>query len=138
MGCTVREKHVKTSRKTRSVKPESDHSTTTATVNNNGKKLTNPKSVIKHRNYHMALNSLTQTPIPMSNPNPNLVFDNSGNSAEILLQRVPRVYEQDLKKALNDVMKLKGVCGIQNLHAWSFTNTDVVGTLHLHVSKETD
>ncbi|KAL2523385.1 Cation efflux family protein [Forsythia ovata] len=60
------------------------------------------------------------------------------NSAEILLQRVPRAYEQDLKEALNDVMKLKGVCGIQNLHAWSFTNTDVVGTLHLHVSKETD
>ncbi|KAL2522741.1 metal tolerance protein 8 [Forsythia ovata] len=50
------------------------------------------------------------------------------NSAEILLQRVPRAYEQDLKEALNDVMKLKGVCGIQNLHAWSFTNTDVVGT----------
>ncbi|KAL2550337.1 metal tolerance protein 8 [Forsythia ovata] len=60
------------------------------------------------------------------------------NSAEIVLQRVPRAYEQDLKEALNDVMKLKGVCGIQNLHAWSFTNTDVVGTLHLHVSKETD
>ncbi|XP_022884069.1 zinc transporter 5 [Olea europaea var. sylvestris] len=60
------------------------------------------------------------------------------NSAEILLQRVPRTYEQDLKEALNDVMKLKGVCGVQNLHVWSFTNTDVVGTLHLHVSKETD
>lgn len=60
------------------------------------------------------------------------------NSAEVLLQRVPRTYEQDLKDALNDIMKLKGVCGIQNLHVWSFTNTDVVGTLHLHVSTETD
>lgn len=60
------------------------------------------------------------------------------NSAEILLQRVPRVYEQDLKEAVNDIMKIKGICGIQNLHVWSFTNTDVVGTLNLHVSTETD
>ncbi|KAG2714436.1 hypothetical protein I3843_03G029600 [Carya illinoinensis] len=60
------------------------------------------------------------------------------NSAEILLQRVPRMHEQDLKEALNGVMKIKGVCGIQNLHVWSFTNTDVVGTLNLHISAETD
>ncbi|KAK9272110.1 hypothetical protein L1049_002479 [Liquidambar formosana] len=60
------------------------------------------------------------------------------NSAEVLLQRVPRAHEQDLKEGLDDVMKIKGVCGIQNLHVWSFTNTDVVGTLHLHVSTETD
>lgn len=60
------------------------------------------------------------------------------NSAEILLQRVPRNYEHDLKKALNDVMKLKGVLGTQNLHVWSFTNTEVVGTIHLHVSADSD
>ncbi|XP_043706572.1 probable zinc transporter protein DDB_G0291141 [Telopea speciosissima] len=60
------------------------------------------------------------------------------NSAEVLLQRVPRAHEQDLKVALDDVMRIKGVCGVQNLHVWSFTNTDVVGTLHLHVSTETD
>ncbi|XAR51809.1 hypothetical protein NMG60_11006547 [Bertholletia excelsa] len=60
------------------------------------------------------------------------------NSAEILLQRIPRAHEQDLKKALNDIIKIKGVHSIQNLHVWSFTNTDVVGTLHLHVSTEMD
>lgn len=60
------------------------------------------------------------------------------NSAEILLQRVPRAHEQDLREALDDVVKIKGVCGIQNLHVWSFTNNDVVGTLQLHVSTETD
>lgn len=60
------------------------------------------------------------------------------NSAEILLQRVPRSSEQDLKEALNDVMKMKGVLGTQNLHVWSFTNTEVVGTIHLHVSADTD
>lgn len=60
------------------------------------------------------------------------------NSAEILLQRVPRAHEQDLKEALDDIVEIKGVCGIQNLHVWSFTNNDVVGTLQLHVSTETD
>uniref|UniRef100_A0A803L243 Cation efflux protein transmembrane domain-containing protein n=1 Tax=Chenopodium quinoa TaxID=63459 RepID=A0A803L243_CHEQI len=60
------------------------------------------------------------------------------NSAEILLQRVPRAHEQDLRAAVNDVMKIKGVSGIQNLHVWSLTNTDVIGTLHLRVSSEID
>ncbi|XP_022970552.1 zinc transporter 5-like [Cucurbita maxima] len=60
------------------------------------------------------------------------------NSAEILLQRVPRAHEQDLKEAVNEIMKIQGVQYVQNLHVWSFTNTDVVGTLQLHVSTETD
>lgn len=60
------------------------------------------------------------------------------NSAEILLQRVPRHYEQDLKVALNDLMKVEGVCSIQNVHIWNLTNTEIVGTLHLHVSADTD
>lgn len=60
------------------------------------------------------------------------------NSAEILLQRVPRAHEQDLKEAMNHIMEIRGVHGIQNLHIWSFTNTDVVGTLRLHVSTESD
>lgn len=60
------------------------------------------------------------------------------NSAEILLQRIPRSYEQDLKEGVNEVMNLKGVFGIQKLHVWSFTNTDIVGSVHLHVSADTD
>ncbi|KAL6518870.1 hypothetical protein OROHE_017623 [Orobanche hederae] len=60
------------------------------------------------------------------------------NSAEILLQRVPRSCEQDLNEALDDVKSLKGILGVQNMHAWSFTNTDTVGTIHLHVSVDTD
>ncbi|KAK7252219.1 hypothetical protein RIF29_36020 [Crotalaria pallida] len=60
------------------------------------------------------------------------------NSAEVLLQRVPRVHEHKLKIALTDVLTVKGVYGIQKFHAWSFTNTDVVGTLHLHLSADTD
>ncbi|XP_050224016.1 uncharacterized protein LOC126673791 [Mercurialis annua] len=60
------------------------------------------------------------------------------NSAEILLQRVPRAHEQDMRVAVKDTMKIKEVHGVQNLHFWSFTNTDVIGTMQLHVSAETD
>ena len=60
------------------------------------------------------------------------------NSAEVLLQRVPRAHEHDLKDSLSNVLKIKGVYGIQKFHSWSFTNTDVVGTLHLHVATDTD
>lgn len=60
------------------------------------------------------------------------------NSAEILLQRVPRDHEHELKAAVSSIMKLKGICGIQNFHIWSLANNDVVGTLHLYISAETD
>lgn len=60
------------------------------------------------------------------------------NSAEILLQRVPRSHEKDLKVALDDVMKIKGVIGVHNVHVWNLTNTDIVGTFHLHISTKAD
>lgn len=60
------------------------------------------------------------------------------NSAEVLLQRVPRVQEHELKDALSNVLKIQGVYGIQKFHSWSFTNSDVVGTMHLHLSTDTD
>lgn len=60
------------------------------------------------------------------------------NSAEILLQRVPRAHEEEVKHALDNVMSIRGVHNIDNVHVWSFTNTDVVGTLHLHVSTTAD
>ncbi|XP_004506284.1 uncharacterized protein [Cicer arietinum] len=60
------------------------------------------------------------------------------NSAEVLLQRIPRAHEHEVKDSLVNVLKIKGVYGIQKFHSWSFTNTDVIGTLHLHVSSDTD
>ncbi|CAL9222459.1 unnamed protein product [Arabidopsis halleri] len=60
------------------------------------------------------------------------------NSAEILLQRVPRAHRHDLKEAMRNILKTKGVCSIQRLHVWSFTNSDVVATLHLLVSADSD
>ncbi|ESQ47007.1 hypothetical protein EUTSA_v10027647mg [Eutrema salsugineum] len=60
------------------------------------------------------------------------------NSAEILLQRVPKAHEHDLREAMKSILKTKGVCSIQRLHVWSFTNSDVVATLHLLVSADLD
>ncbi|EFH62022.1 hypothetical protein ARALYDRAFT_899269 [Arabidopsis lyrata subsp. lyrata] len=60
------------------------------------------------------------------------------NSAEILLQRVPRAHRHDLREAMRNILKTKGVCSIQRLHVWSFTNSDVVATLHLLVSADSD
>ncbi|WVZ92911.1 hypothetical protein U9M48_038944 [Paspalum notatum var. saurae] len=60
------------------------------------------------------------------------------NSAEILLQRVPRSHEKDLAAALDDVTKIEGVLGVDNVHVWNLTNTDIIGTFHLHVSTEAD
>ncbi|KAI3665919.1 hypothetical protein L6452_44554 [Arctium lappa] len=60
------------------------------------------------------------------------------NSAEVLLQRVPRAHEHDLKAAVSRIMKTKGISGIQNFHVWSLANDDIIGTLHLYISSETD
>uniref|UniRef100_A0A1J3JBE4 Metal tolerance protein 8 n=1 Tax=Noccaea caerulescens TaxID=107243 RepID=A0A1J3JBE4_NOCCA len=60
------------------------------------------------------------------------------NSAEVLLQRVPKAHELDLREAMRNILKTKGVRSIQRLHVWSFTNSDVVATLHLLVSAESD
>ncbi|CAA7055333.1 unnamed protein product [Microthlaspi erraticum] len=60
------------------------------------------------------------------------------NSAEVLLQRVPKAHELDLREAMRSILKTKGVCSIQRLHVWSFTNSDVVATLHLLVSADSD
>ncbi|XP_023642589.1 zinc transporter 5 isoform X2 [Capsella rubella] len=60
------------------------------------------------------------------------------NSAEVLLQRVPRAHRHDLQEAMKNILKTKGVCSIQRLHVWSFTNSDVVATLHLLVSADSN
>ncbi|KAG8374922.1 hypothetical protein BUALT_Bualt10G0046000 [Buddleja alternifolia] len=94
MGCTVREKHIRTNRRTRSAKPEPDHSTT-ITTNCNVEKSGNAKSGIKPKNYHMALNG----------SNPNSVFDDNGwgycteeQLEEILLKNLEFLYNEAINK----------------------------------------
>ncbi|KAK6158176.1 hypothetical protein DH2020_005490 [Rehmannia glutinosa] len=104
MGCTVREKHIRTNRRTRSVKPESDHSTS---INSNGNvdKSGNSKNGIKPKNYHMALNALNQSPMSMANPSQSSVFDDNGwgycteeQLEEILLKNLEFLYNEAINK----------------------------------------
>ena len=60
------------------------------------------------------------------------------NSAEILLQRVPRIHEVELKEAVNEISRMNGIFGVDHTHFWSFTMTDIVGTIHLRVSADCD
>ncbi|KAJ3677462.1 hypothetical protein LUZ60_003186 [Juncus effusus] len=60
------------------------------------------------------------------------------NSAEILLQRVPRGKEKEIKKGVNEILKIEGVKGVNDLHVWNFTNSDIVGTCHVCVSENVD
>lgn len=66
------------------------------------------------------------------------VFPLLRNSAEILLQRVPRAHEQEIFEALEEVVRMKRVTRIPNLHVWSLTNEEVLGTMHVHVDTEHD
>lgn len=58
------------------------------------------------------------------------------NSAEVLLQRVPRAHEQDLFNAMKKITDMKEVRCVSRMHVWSLTNTEVVGTVHLHIESE--
>lgn len=58
------------------------------------------------------------------------------NSAEILLQRTPRAHEREIREAAADIARMKGICGVDRIHVWSFTNSDIVGTVHVRVSAD--
>ncbi|KAI5065684.1 hypothetical protein GOP47_0020379 [Adiantum capillus-veneris] len=60
------------------------------------------------------------------------------NSAEILLQRVPRHNERSLKEAIKKVGGLNGVQSLGRVHLWSFTNTQTVGSLHVQLAAGSD
>lgn len=60
------------------------------------------------------------------------------NSAEVLLQRVPRHKEGSLKEALKRVRGLDGVRSVGRVHVWSFTNTEIIGSLYVQIAKGSD
>ncbi|KAI4387261.1 hypothetical protein MLD38_005106 [Melastoma candidum] len=66
------------------------------------------------------------------------VFPLLRNSTGILLQRVPRAHEQEMFETLEEVVRMKGVTWVPNLHVWSFTNEEVAGTMHIPVDMEHD
>eukprot|EP00850_Spirogloea_muscicola_P018579 SM000172S03052 [mRNA] locus=s172:61120:67258:- [translate_table: standard] len=60
------------------------------------------------------------------------------NSAEIILQRVPRAVEPAIQDTLDKVGHLEGVTGQQRPQFWSFTPKLLVGSLHVLVVQRAD
>ncbi|KAL6501688.1 hypothetical protein OROGR_026821 [Orobanche gracilis] len=107
MGCTVRDKHIRANRKARSIKSESDHSTSTNT-NGNVEKSGNSKTDIKPKKYHMGLHSLSQNPMSMHSPSPSSVYDENGwgycteeQLEEMLLKNLEFLYNDATNKLVS-------------------------------------
>lgn len=115
MGCTVRDKHIRTNRRARSVKPDTDHSNTMS--NNTANAATNNNPVISNKsimesgltplNYQMGQNDVSQNlnPNGASNGGPNSGFDDNGwgycteeQLEEILLKNLEILYNEAVSK----------------------------------------
>ncbi|XP_031288066.1 MND1-interacting protein 1-like [Pistacia vera] len=98
MGCTVREKHIRTNRRPRSVKPEFDPCCYLDKVSISKSIL---ESGLKPLSYHLGLHDSTQN----SNPNPNSTFEDHGwgycteeQLEEILLKNLEFLYNEAISK----------------------------------------
>ncbi|KAL3497642.1 hypothetical protein ACH5RR_040374 [Cinchona calisaya] len=115
MDCTVRDKHIRTNRRARSVKPELDHHSTNATTNDANSVPTNNMAISKSvmeaglrpLSYQMGINDSTQNPNMGSGPveGPNSGFDDSGwgycteeQLEEILLKNLGLLYNEAISK----------------------------------------
>ncbi|CAI5492354.1 unnamed protein product [Closterium sp. Naga37s-1] len=56
------------------------------------------------------------------------------NSAEIILQRVPRAAEHQILAALKKIESMAGVVAVRQRHFWSFTPKMLVGSIHVLIS----
>ncbi|XP_044486621.1 MND1-interacting protein 1-like [Mangifera indica] len=118
MGCTVREKHIRTNRRPRSVKPELDP----CYLDKASISKSILESGLKPLSYHLGLNDSTQN----SNPNPNSSSEDHGwgycteeQLEEILLKNLEFLYNEAISKlvalgydedvALNAILK-NGYC----------------------------
>ncbi|GFZ00836.1 RING/U-box superfamily protein [Actinidia rufa] len=101
MGCTAREKHIRTNRRARSaVKTDVDHSNL---IERTPISKTVIESSIRPLNYQLGGNELTQNLNPNPNPNPN--FDDSGwgycteeQLEDILLKNLAILYHDAISK----------------------------------------
>ncbi|GER57541.1 actin-depolymerizing factor [Striga asiatica] len=122
MGCTVRDKHIRTNRRTRSVKPESDHPTS-ANTKGNVDKPANAKTGIQPKSYQMGLHALSQC--PMSGP--SSAFDDNGwgycteeQLEDILLKNLEYLYNDAVNKLVglgyNEEVALRAI--LRNGHCY--------------------
>ncbi|CAI5939549.1 unnamed protein product [Closterium sp. NIES-65] len=58
------------------------------------------------------------------------------NSAEIILQRVPRAAEHQISAALKKIESMAGVVAVRQRHFWSFTPKMLVGSIHVLISPD--
>ncbi|CAI5467479.1 unnamed protein product, partial [Closterium sp. Yama58-4] len=58
------------------------------------------------------------------------------NSAEIILQRVPRAAEHQISAALKKIESMAGVVAVRQWHFWSFTPKMLVGSIHVLISPD--
>jgi len=59
-------------------------------------------------------------------------------SALLLLQRAPVRQQRRTQEALEKVNSIEGVIGYREPRFWSLTDSEVVGTLHVHVRQDAD
>ncbi|KAL3818073.1 hypothetical protein ACJIZ3_003978 [Penstemon smallii] len=125
MSSVVREKHIRTTRRARSGKPEPDNPTVTHNTDGDVKKSVK----VNTKNYYMGLNALNHNLNSMLNPNPNLNsgFDESGwgyctedQLEEILLKNLEFLYNEAIKKLVSlgydDDVALKAI--LRNGHCY--------------------
>ncbi|XP_027085206.2 MND1-interacting protein 1-like [Coffea arabica] len=111
MGCTVRDKHIRTNRRARSVKPETDHHSTNAPTNTPNSSTINHMAISKSimetglrpLNYQMGTSDSVQN--PNLSTGPNSVFDDSGwgycteeQLEDILLKNLEILYNDAISK----------------------------------------
>ncbi|CAA0820509.1 RING/U-box superfamily protein [Striga hermonthica] len=122
MGCTVREKHIRTNRRTRSVKPESDQPTS-ANKDGNVDKPANAKTGVKPKSYQMGLHALSQCPVS----GPSSAFDDNGwgycteeQLEDILLKNLEYLYNDAVNKLValgyNEEVALRAI--LRNGHCY--------------------
>ncbi|EOY24041.1 RING/U-box superfamily protein isoform 2 [Theobroma cacao] len=102
MGCTVREKHIRSTRRSRSVKPEFDPCCLLDKASISKSIL---ESGLKPLSYPLGLNDSTQSPNPNPNNNSNTNFDDHGwgycteeQLEEILLKNLEFLYNEAISK----------------------------------------
>ncbi|XP_022757534.1 MND1-interacting protein 1-like isoform X2 [Durio zibethinus] len=126
MGCTVREQHIRSTRRTRSVKPEFDPC---CLLDKASKSIL--ESGIKPLSYHLGLNDSTQSPNPNPNNNINANFDNHGwgycteeQLKDMLLKNLEDLYNKAVSKLVtlgyDEDVALKAI--LRNGHCYGETD----------------
>lgn len=62
------------------------------------------------------------------------VYPSLINTAQILLQRLPRGFDRYYDTFISEISQIEGVTNCDKIHVWSNTSNNVVGSLHINVA----